>query len=385
MVFEVGPALLAWAALAYKLPALRRTASNPAGRALTGALFWLALSTTFFSPPIYRRIGEATGVANLAVLLAELCGIIMIWPARNLLLYQDRDWDRARRRARGRYRVLPALLVLAVAFWAQAGGDTNDPRYVFDRAADPFAVAFMTLHHLVLVGAGIDAMAFCWRLSSGKEGGLRVGLRAVAAAGGGALVMVGYDLSYFAASLLHRSTAAWGDVPLLMALMLHTSTSLFAIGATLPDLVPRVVRLAKAGWALHQLHPLWRDLAAAEPAVVLPRAHAVHHLERRLHRRVTEIRDAQLALHGYRPPASASPAVVLAESASIDSKAWAAFVEAASIAGAVRAKARGLPAQEGEPALRPAVGGADLDSEVAWLVEIARHYPAARQLAAASS
>src|SRR4051794_14019432 len=104
---DVLPPGVAWAATVYKLGNVRRSPTTPAGRALGGMLVFLALAGTAFCPPVYRWIGETSGVPNLAILLAQTFGLIMLWPARNLLLYQRHDAATARRTARRRYAFLP--------------------------------------------------------------------------------------------------------------------------------------------------------------------------------------------------------------------------------------------------------------------------------------
>lgn len=382
MLIEAVPPTVAWVATAYKVFALWRSPRTPAARALGGTLVWLALATTLFYPPVYLLVGEVTGVPNLAILLAQSCGLIMLWPARNLLVYQRREPETACWIARRRYRTLPPLLLAQTVFWFLADRATNDPEYVLHGAGNGWVVAFCSIHHGALIVAGVDAIGPGWHVGSRMRGEFRLGMRVIAAAGVGAVLMVTYNATYFAASLMHVPRQAWGNAGLVMALMLYVSTSLLAVGATLPDWGPRVVRTLRTGRALHALHPMWRDLAAAVPGVVLPGAHARHELDLRLRRRVTEIRDAELALRQYAP----APAAVLtaAEHMGVRPGQLHAFTEAAVIAGGVQGRTRGvIPSASASP-IDLAFGGTDLRSEVEWLLDVARHYTAARKMVASA-
>jgi hypothetical protein len=308
VIADAIPPTIAWAATGYKLASLRRTRS-PAGRALLGMLLWLSLATTAFAPPVYRAIDEVTGVPNLAILLAQSFGLILLWPARSLLVYQREDPRTARLIVRRRYRYLAPCLVLSALCWAWAAVPVTDPQYVLHQADNPRAVAFVAVHHLALLLAGIDAIGPGWRVGTGMRDEFRIGMRLVAAAGVGAILLVTYNATtYFAAALANAPPLwLWGDAATIMAMNLHTSTSLLAIGATVPAWGPRLLRWARAGWALHRLRPMWRSLVLASPGVVPPSQYGVLDFRNRLRRRVTGIRDAWLALRGYVTSSSSPP------------------------------------------------------------------------------
>jgi hypothetical protein len=380
---DLLPAAVVWAALAYKLAFLRRSTATPAARALLGVLVWLALSTTLFAPPVYRLIGEVTGEPNLAILLAQSCGLVVLWPACNLLLYQQHGEASARRIARRRYLLLPGLLVLSVALWWLGRGDRIEPEYVYRSADVPGAVAFMMIHHAALAVAGVYCWRSCARRSRTASGDLRWGLRLVAGAGAGALVMVTYDASFFAATLLDVPTDLWGDVPVVMATMLHTSTTLLAVGATVPDWGPRALHAARTVLALHRLQPLWREVTSAVPGVVLAHAYSRWDLSRRLHRTVVEIRDAQLVLRSHQP--SAEEVAALTAASRLRGADLKAYAEAADLALSVRMKAQGVPRPPGASYVPAPPAGSSLRDEVDWLVRVARHYPRARDRAMTSA
>jgi len=148
--------------------------------------------------------------------------------------------------------------------------------------------------------------------------------------------------------------------------------------------LPRLLRWVEHYRAHRRLYPLWREQCEAVPDVLLIRpsprlidALAVRHLAFRLHRRVIELRDAQLALRPYLDPQVADTACELGRQAGVDGEELRAVVEAASLAAAVDAKTHRRPGSAPEEPAAASGGtdlGADLQSETAWLVKVATAY-----------
>ncbi|MEV0337682.1 MAB_1171c family putative transporter [Nocardia sp. NPDC050713] len=120
--------------------------------------------------------------------------------------------------------------------------------------------------------------------------------------------------------------------------------------------------LDRTGRELRTLQPLWRDLTAAVPEVVLrPAAGRITEPDSRLYRMVVETRDALQHLRMYMPrDGSGEPGI-------------AAY--ARRISQAVDAKAAGAaPSVEGAAREIP-YAGKDLDAELGYLLELARAWP----------
>jgi hypothetical protein len=138
---------------------------------------------------------------------------------------------------------------------------------------------------------------------------------------------------------------------------------------------------ALVGWLYRYRHfqrlgPLWRALVRAEPAIVLdppvvPDVLLVSRLRLRLYRRVIEIRDGLLALQPYRKLDIAAAARERATRAGLRGQRLEAAVEAAIVAAALRSRAAGAPPAAPEV---PVTGGGDLDSDTAFLSQVARVY-----------
>jgi diguanylate cyclase (GGDEF)-like protein len=141
-----------------------------------------------------------------------------------------------------------------------------------------------------------------------------------------------------------------------------------------------------AAWVT--LRPLWALLVKAAPEVRLPTPpdmwfSAQYHL----HRRVIEIRDAELALRPFQDSRAARDAADAAWRAGLSQDERDAVIEAVMIVTARDARRRGSEAQEGADAGRIVSEPCnDLESETARLLLVCRavrHSPIVRQAAAA--
>ncbi|WP_084536017.1 MAB_1171c family putative transporter [Nocardia yamanashiensis] len=149
---------------------------------------------------------------------------------------------------------------------------------------------------------------------------------------------------------------------------------LATVGSAAAVAIPLVsTALTITGWDrtsryCRRLRPLWRDLTAAVPEIVLdlPRdEHGRVEPATRLHRMIVEIRDSLLHLKRY------STAPVFADP---DPATYAAH-----IAAAIEAKNSGLPAASLTPAASPVqLGTRDLTGELEQLLSLAELWPRTR-------
>ncbi len=161
-------------------------------------------------------------------------------------------------------------------------------------------------------------------------------------------------------------------------------------GATITAWFPAVAfisRQCRMWTAYWRLHPLWAALSQAAPDVQLPSQPGTRYNARyRLHRRVIEIRDGELALRPYWDRQVAGRAADVAQSARLPPDRRDAVVEAAVIVTALDARQRGAADHHG---VTPAglVGPApqnDLGAETARLLLVSRairHSPIVRSIA----
>ncbi len=148
----------------------------------------------------------------------------------------------------------------------------------------------------------------------------------------------------------------------LAGLLLSGFTMLLLLAYHVP------LRTASEYYALWRLGPLWRTLCETVPRI----ARSISHQGTgafRLHRRVTEIWDGIAALHDYRDPRIAARAWQLCHAAELTPKQAEAIVEAAVLAGAIRAHALGQPVPSPFPPPVPPAGH-HLGGEIGFLIRV---------------
>lgn len=148
-------------------------------------------------------------------------------------------------------------------------------------------------------------------------------------------------------------------------------------GATVPAWFPAVMSVSRecrawAAWC--RLRPLWALLVAAAPGVHLAAQPGTRLNARyRLHRRVIEIRDAELALRPFWDGEAAREAVDAALAAGLPVDEHDALIEAVMIMTALGARQAGAPADGGDDGTRILSDPHnDLESEVARLMLVSR-------------
>lgn len=137
--------------------------------------------------------------------------------------------------------------------------------------------------------------------------------------------------------------------------------------------MPRLFRSAWMWSAYWRLYPLWDALRQAIPEIELPPEPGTRwNIPYRLHRRVIEIRDAQLVLKRYSRSEVADKAAAAAKSAGLSAVKVAAVVEAAVIVDSLHSHFRGSPprAEDIPPEQVNMTPGNDIRAEVAGLVLI---------------
>lgn len=382
-------AAMAWSACLYKLRDLRHDRRNPTLRALCGAIALPALAFTLAPPWVYLRVDHALGIANLATLMIYGCVVVHSAIAQVLLLHWTYPPEQARRRARWRLLVGGLALATMITLFLLASVPQERPtdfdaRYAGTPPVGAFLVVFFTAFAVGLAGI----MRLCWRYA--RAAGrlwLRRGLRLTAVGAGFALAYCGCKLVYVVGRPLGEDLPAWNlAAPVCAAI----GAPLLSVGLTIPGWGPRLSALGARidrYRSYRELQPLWLALCQSMPEIALvPPTSATRDrfafgdVDFRLYRRVIEIQDGRLALRPYLAGGVAATARQLANAAGLVGDQLQAAVEAASLAAALRAKASEqdemgattLGEAGGEPAGHP--GGADLSSEIAWLVQVARAF-----------
>jgi hypothetical protein len=368
-----GPALLAWGFVVGKLLKWRRQ------RSLTGGTLWLILiglacSFTVTAPAPYRAIAELTGVPNIGRLLSHIFMLLAVWAAQAMLLGLTKSDTREHRWWLG-----AAIVALSVVF-ALADTPVDDPRFASRYAETPWVLEYWLVFVAGLAPAFINIVRLCWRYArlSGSAIG-KLGLRLISIGIVVSLVYHAHKGIYFAAQRFDfpypNFNGLWDKI------LPPIATVLVLIGATLPSWGPRIGLSALFDWAgrwrtYQRLRPLWLALYHANPqiALVAPKPALLEFLlwgdlDLRLYRRVIEIRDGRLALQPYLDP---EIGLAARDRSGLRGQELDAIVEAATLAAAVDAKRSGAQPRTTEPVAVP--GGRDLESDTAFLNDVARAY-----------
>lgn len=380
-----GTTVLAWAAVMYKLPALRRSPRDAALRAYWLTLLSLALSLTLLLPPVYLAVGRVIGEPNLARLLGNGLALVASWSVQAFLLHLNFPGDRATRGIRRAGWVLVGSLSLMVVLFTLAPLDEAALDFTRRYGATPFILEYRLVFMAYLGLALVTVVRLSWRyaaLSSGRPA-LRLGMRLVAAGG---VVGLGYAAHEGLFVLAHRLGLPY-PVPqaeIITQVFIAGAVGLTITGSTMPSWGPRVgipalCRRVSRYATYQRLRPLWLALYRACPEIALlpPRSALADALTVRglgfcLSRRVVEIWDGRLALRPYLDARDLERARALCERAGLLEEESRVEIEAAGIAAALRAKAAGRLA--GKMVSPPSPDGPDLDGDAAFLARVALAY-----------
>ncbi|MEU6715801.1 MAB_1171c family putative transporter [Nonomuraea sp. NPDC046802] len=382
-----GPPLLAWALLFSRLMHAYWRPPDQARRLLWWVLLGLAVSLTVLTPAGYAAVAQVTGVPNLARLLGHAGMLLASWSGQALLrlLHTTPSSPAAstpwlRRQVWG---LLAALALLSLLF-ALADTPIDDVRFAGRYAATPWVLEYWLVYLACLAPAYVNMVRFAARYARlTSDWILRLGLRLLAA---GAICGLAYHIHkafLFAAHRLPLPYLPPGPSQFLDAMLPLFGHVLVLVGATLPTWGPRLsspVSWLRRYRAYQALRPLWLDLYRQDPHIALiPPLPALvdllspRDLSLRLYRRVIEIRDGRMSLHPHLDPTVEATARRQATEAGVSGQALDAVVEAAMLAAAIQAKAQGArPTSTTSPEAVP--GGLDLESDIAFLSDVARAY-----------
>ncbi|MDT3397706.1 MAB_1171c family putative transporter [Streptomyces sp. B1866] len=374
--------VLLWAVALWRAPSAVRSARQ---RTLWAAFAALTGAMTLRVPDVMRAIDGAVGVNNLSTLLKHALGIVAAASVLEFVVVITRPEERAGARVRlGAAGAAMAAMGVLFAFVPRADEDVD----FFERSAGSgIATAYQTVWLAYLGTAMAVATWLFWGSSRHAGAGwLRTGLRLLGAGTAAgvlyALCRAGYLLLRLTGAVGSGSDARAGGVTDVMKLL---AIGLIVVGSSVPA-VGVAWRGARHGWYLWRLRPLWRDLTAAVPEVVLDEELRRRELRMRLHRRVVEIRDAVLALHPYATADLRREAAAAGRGAGPGTASARATAEACWLETARRAKLAGRPPVDLVERQPGAPGDAvDLDAEARWLraVGAARRGETVRRFAAA--
>ncbi|MFE9254191.1 MAB_1171c family putative transporter [Streptomyces sp. NPDC006879] len=360
------------------------------GHRPTGAWAMAALLTSFalafasYSPIVERAVESV--VPHVARLLSNTFTLAAATSVLAFMFQLNLEADRARQQIRLRVIAL-ALAVTGMSVFFTAEQLTH---------RSPVLYACYVLIYITYLGyTAKDFLQQTWAQSKrSRRRSQRIGLRVTSAGCAFALVYAGYKVFALVSiglglglipdharcsTALTPARCAFSVTAPALAVLLIT------VGLTVPALLWPISRLRARRWersSFAALEPLWNDLTAVVPEVVLdptdatPGARAAD-LDFHLHRRVIEINDAVLALRPYRSLQVQKSAIgTVARRGKADTSEGGAEVEAAVLSAAVTAKRSGSTPQDEEapPAAGTHTRKGDLHAETAWLLLVAHAY-----------
>lgn len=372
-----GPPLLAWALVLGRLVGPYRFDTFER-RAILICLTGVACTVTTTTPLGYLGLGELTGIPNVARPLGHFSMLVVVWATWGLMLSlsnPDGKWKSPWRT----WWMLATMAGMAVAF-ALADTPENNTRFASDYGDTPWVLEYW----LIYVSYILPVYGVLFRLTRGYarlsgRRSLRIGLHGITV---GIVINAIYHVHkafYFAALRFHWDYPAWLRAPLDKYATV-ISMVLVLCGLTLPSWTWRVVTWLRQYRTYHRLGPLWRSLHAATPEIALSTAgfidsHLPRDLGLRLYRRVIEIRDGRMALTPYLDADVATRARAEATRTGLTGQRADAYVEAVTLADALRAKRDGRTSATPSTEIR---GGGDLTTDTEFLTDVASAFRTVR-------
>ncbi|MET0237076.1 MAG: MAB_1171c family putative transporter [Kibdelosporangium sp.] len=371
-----APPVLAWLALAARMLTHWGRGHDDSKRLVLIFLAGAACTFTMQTPLGYDFTGELLGIPNIAKLLNHVCVLVTALTAQRLLLRLT-DNQTAQRRA---WWLIAVAAGMVIAFTV-ADTPVNDVTFNARYSATPWVLEYWLIYLTGLLPMLVDIARLGWRcLAVAEKRAVRLRMWMTTA---GAVALIVYHLHkafYFLAQRLGL------PYPELLNQLLDRYLTLGAfLLVVMSAALPRSRTSAVRGWihrylTYHRLRPLWVVFYRANPKIALrpPRPALLDRLDprdldMRLYRRVVEIRDGRLAIQPYLRPHMVETARLQAAQDGKTGQELNAEVEARILAEGLRACASGAPRAE-EPVVAAIPGGLDLDSDTAFLAEVARAF-----------
>ncbi|MGQ4411341.1 MAB_1171c family putative transporter [[Kitasatospora] papulosa] len=252
----------------------------------------------------------------------------------------------------------------------------------------PQAYALYLLLYISYLGfAVVDFLVQSVRQSkTTRRSSVRIGLRLAAAGCGFALVYTLYKLTRLVDLGLglglisdHPECSSLVTLPCVFSVTSPAlAVLLICLGLTLPTVVYPLSQYRRRRWetqSFEALGPLWQDLSAAMPEIVLSTTDDAQDSsgdsDFLLQRRVIEISDGSLALRAYRPRVVQQAAQ---DAFGTGTEERAAAVEAVVVKAALAGLRAGQLAEEVAPPAAEAASRKDLQAATEWFLLVADAY-----------
>ncbi|MEU7905252.1 MAB_1171c family putative transporter [Actinoplanes sp. NPDC049118] len=373
-------AALAAVAMMFTLIGLRKN-RDAASVTLCISFGLLAVIYTLSTPTVWAAFDHALGVPNLAALVTQSVVIVNSACLQALMLFWLYPRTDAWRKIRFRSALLTGVLLVMITLFFMTPAPTEHSRdFVATHAHIPTYSVYLLVYLATYTITRIDILRMSWRYAPvAGAPWLRRGLRIFGIGAICGLIYAAARITDVIAGVVGWDPTRWENVA---RLGVGIGVIFTMTGLTIPGWGPYLSRVAE--WfgrqrAYRQLYPLWSALHRAVPGIALdppPRfewlyRYAVRDVKFKLTRRAVEIRDGRLALRDHFDAQVERAARQAATERNLDDSQLSTVVEAAVLAGAIRAM------QRDELPMEPALLDVDRDgdrtdmaTEVKWLVEV---------------
>jgi len=366
-----------WGGLGYLIWSSRQR-WTPTRVALLAAFGFLAATMTLWAVSLIVDINTALGLNEVARLGAHLCVMGIVATASYGLHHLAYSPEVARIRSRRRIVGASAGALLLIAIYTLTLRLHPPVQLNVESARHLEVTGYLTVFLTACAWCAVDVTRLLWRLADvTRHPWMLRGLHTAAVGTGCGVVYVISKVGYVVGYWLrldphgeHQSTA----------ILLTLGSVLFAVGMTMPKWGPGIDATRRWGVRLRyyqQLWPLWRDLTATMPNLVLAggrqhRRWLTRGLGFALQRRMAEIADGRRALRTHVDPQVTIDARHHGQAAGLTGQALDAYVVAIRIRVALDALAAGHePTGNADPLYDP---DGDYDIQLAWLAQVADTY-----------
>jgi hypothetical protein len=242
LALNYGPFVLAWLAVAYRLPVLWRPVERHGLRAHWFAHLALALALTFLLGPIYLAVDAATGVPNLSRLLGHGAVLVACWCVQVYFVHLAWPADSARAvSARGGIALVVTLGLLALTFRLAGIQEEDATNFTGHFSARPFVLEYRLVFLLYLAASMLVLIRLARQYAPivRDRASLFLGLHLLGFAGWVALAYVVHEGAWATSERLALSYPV-PQPELTKEVLMAISLSFLLVGATLPAWGPRV-------------------------------------------------------------------------------------------------------------------------------------------------
>ncbi|MFF3323700.1 MAB_1171c family putative transporter [Streptomyces sp. NPDC002889] len=349
------PAVVLIAALAIKLPSLRRTWHEPLMRSVC-ALLLVGCAVLFLAaPPTIAAVNDLTGVTNFSAPLVY-CVLTAFSGSCIVLIINWRGGppEQVRRSSRACMGAYACVSVAIVVLFALGEAPVERLRDLDTYYANtPFIREMIMMYLVAHAVGGVVLTSLCWRWLRQVDGSLRTGLGLIVLGGS---LDVGYLGTKFIAVFARWTGRDWDYLSTYVAPPLASAAALMVgLGFILPLVGQRASSVWRAFLRYRHLRPLWLELQGSVQSTSATMKIAWWSpIGLRLTHREAAIHDGLLSIAPFLSEAVRDHVRATAISQGHPRRTAEVMAEAAMIASACRVHAAtdpGAPASASVPAL----------------------------------